>query len=142
MINPLRSINLNGYWYKFEEGSFKETIGLKNSSDEAQNGRQFSVLGKTSPKFTATIALENTYYVHVGSSTTTGITTWLGISQLDFLKTVVGAAGTSMPLTFVTPYGVTYSVVPTGALDIQMFNPSNPSDNGVEFRVSLTLEST
>jgi hypothetical protein len=71
-----------------------------------------------------------------------GETTWLGISQLADIKNYIGGVGVSMPLIFVCPYGMTYSVVPMGKIGIDIFNSNNPQDVGTEFRVTLSLEST
>ena len=139
MVNPLRGIFLNGQWFNYESDSFREQVGLKNSSVETQNSRSFNVQGKTSEQFTITLELENTYEIHVGTSQV-GSTTWLGLSRLSNLKTIIGGQGVSMPIIFVTPYGLTYNVVPSGMIDISVFNPSNPSENSMEFKVSLSLD--
>jgi hypothetical protein len=141
MVNPMRSISLDNKYYNFVAATYHEDVGLKNGVVEAQNGRQFnSVLGKTPETFTLTLALENTKYYNVGDSVT-GVTTWLGISQLADLKNYVGANGASMPLTFVSPYGVTYLVVPSGKIGVDIFNSDNPQSAGAEFRITISLES-
>ena len=141
MINPLRSVSINGRWFNYVSSSFREQVPLRNSSQETQSARAFSIQGKGKESFSISLALDNTYPIYVGSSYV-GSTTWTGVSRLAMLKDLIGGTGASMPIIFITPYGATYSVVPTGMLDINQYNPDNPSESGMEFRVSLTLEST
>lgn len=139
MVNPLIGTYLNGRWYNFDNASVTKSIALKNSAQLTQNSVTFSCQGGTNANFTLSLLLENTYNINVGSSFV-GQTTWLGVSRLIDLENYAGAQGVSMPITFVAPWGMTYSVVPTGALDIQMYKPeSAPDTGGVEFRVTLSL---
>jgi hypothetical protein len=140
MLNPYIGVLLNGKYFGYDTSSFRESLKLRNEVFEAQSNRTASVLGKTKETFALTISLDNTYNVYAG--TYVGSTTWAGVSRLADFKSFIGAGGASMPIIFVSPYGVTYSVVPTGSLDINIFNPENPKDdaNGTEFRISLTLE--
>lgn len=139
-LNPLRGVLLNDRWYNFEAGSFREAKVLRNSISDGQGDRSAQVLGGVPESFAITLVLQTDYTIHLGSSDLTA-TQWYGVSQLEDLKSYLGAEGASLPLTFVTPYGVTRSVVPTGALDIEEFLSGNPQETaGVEFKVSLTLE--
>ena len=132
---------LNGRYYNYSSETWHEDNPLKNSSIEAQNGRQFnSVLGSAPAVFNVAFLLENTKQYNVGDSLT-GATTWLGVSQLADLKSYLGSLGASQPLIYVVPYGVTYSVVPTGKIGVDIFNPSNPAQASAEFRITLQLES-
>lgn len=131
---------INGYYYGYDSSSYRESVGLQNEGVNGVGAKNFSVLGKSKEVFTITLSLDNTYVIHMGE-VTTGNTTWLGVSRLHTLKTTLGAMGASMPIVFVSPYGATYRVVPTGTIDIGIFNETNPDPDGVEFRVSLTLES-
>lgn len=142
MINPYRGILLNNKYFAYDTSSFRENLKLRNEVHTTQTSRAATSLGKDKESFTLTLALESSYNVYAGASLV-GATTWVGVSRLVDFKTFVGGAGASMSLTFVAPYGVTYSVIPVGALDVSIFNPENPGDsnNGTEFRVSLTLES-
>ena len=137
MVNPLRGVLLNGRFYNYVEGSFTESLGLKNSSNVTQNSKTFSCLGGTLPSFTITIALENTYHVKHGPSVI-GESTNLGVSRKYDMEQYLTRQGASMPVTFVTPYGATYSVVPTGTVDFLPFS-STASADGYEFRTTLTL---
>jgi len=141
VLNPYTGVLLDGKYFGYDASSFRESLKLRNEIFEAQNNRTASALGKSKETFTLSVSLDNTYNVYAGSSFV-GLTTWVGISRLTDFKNVIGAAGASMPIVFVSPYGVTYSVIPVGSLDIGIFNPENPKDdaNGTEFRVSLTLE--
>jgi hypothetical protein len=143
MANPFHGVLLNNKYYKFEDGSWRITTPLQNSAIETQNSRTFSVQGKSFDVHSLTLVLENEYYTvdPATNNVSTGTTTWLGISRLFDLKRDLGAKGVSMPLTFVTPAGTTVSVIPTGALDQEMFR-ATPEDGGVEFRVNLTLDAT
>lgn len=141
MIDPMRCIYLNNRWYNYISDSPTKNVGLKNTANETQNSRTFSVQGGTQATFTLTIDLSDSYEIRLGSSTI-GTTSWRGISRLVDMENYICAAGNSMPLVFVTPWGVTYNVVPIGSLDISMFNPDNPNSDGCEFRVSLTLATT
>lgn len=136
-INPLRGVMLNEQWYNYEEGSFKENVVLRNSVAEGQGARNFSVMAATPETYAITLVLQTAYNIHWGASDG-GATTWYGISQLQFLKNFAGT-GVSLPVTFVTPYGVTVSVVPTGVLDVSEFIIPPDEIAGVEFKVSLTL---
>lgn len=138
MINPLRGIQLNNQWFRYQEGSYKENINLKNSVKETQTSRTFDLQGASHVDFTITLMLENTYQISVGSSDV-GSTTWLGVSRLYNLKSFMGTNGSSMPIIFVNPYGASFSVIPIGSLDIDELIAGSPQDSGVEFRVSLTL---
>lgn len=141
IINPYRGILLENKYFGYDTSSFRENLKLRNEVYSTQTSRTTTVLGKDKETFTMTLALDSTYNVYAGASFV-GSTTWVGVSRFSDFKTFVGAVGVSMPLTFVAPYGVTYSVIPTGQLDFSIFNPENPSDSvsGTEFRVSLTLE--
>lgn len=141
MINPLRAIYLNNKFYRYVSEVYHEDIEFKNSSVEAQNGRNFSsLLGTTPEKFAVSFMLENQTVVQVGESVV-GTTTWLGVSRLADLKSYISGKGASMPLIFVNPYGATFLVVPTGTMGIDIFNDTNPQSQSAEFRVTLTLES-
>lgn len=140
MINPLRGVYLNNRWYNYEPESYQETIPLRNSLREIYNGRDASALGSTLNNYTITLVLDSTYTVRNGD-VELGSTTWLGVSRRADLAQFAGAKGISMPIIFVTPYGHTNTVMPTGQLNLSIFNSSNPeSEAGVEFRVSLTLQ--
>jgi hypothetical protein len=139
-MNPLRGCYLNGFWYRYVPESFRGSVQLKNVVNDTQGAspsRLFSIQGSKPADFTITLALENNYQGISG----TGSTTWVGISRLAHLLGYLGSLGTSQPITFVTPYGVTYGVVPVGTVDIDPFNPENPSSDGMEFRVSISLSS-
>lgn len=140
MGNPLRGTLLSGRFYNYVEGSFTESLGLKNSSNVTQNSKTFSCQGGTLPSFTITLALENTYHVKHGASVV-GETTYLGVSRKYDLEQYLTVQGASMPITFVTPYGSTYSVVPTGSVDFLPFKASPPAA-GYEFRATLSLEAS
>ncbi len=142
MLNPYTGILLDGRYFGYAPDSFRENLKLRNATFDAQNNKTASALGKSKEIFTLSVALDNQYNVYAGSSFV-GLTTWAGVSRLFDFKRFVGAGGASMSIIFVAPYGVTYNVVPTGSLDISIFNQDNPSDSplGAEFRVSLTLES-
>jgi len=142
MTDPIRGILLEGFYYNYVSGSFRKSLPLKNSGTETQSSKTFAILGKGKPTFTTTLALDNEYDLSSELGGGAGNTTWLGISRLSHLESIVGSEGVSLPLTLVTPYGTTFSVVPTGALDIDIHNPDNPASAGTEFRVTLTLEST
>jgi len=141
LINPYRGVLLEGKYYGYDTSSFRESLKLKNQVHETQTSRTATAMGKSKETFTLSLSLDSSYNVYAGSSFV-GATVWVGLSRLVDFKSFVGANGDSLPLTLVVPYGVTYSVIPVGSLDIGIFNPENPSDstNGTEFRVSLTLE--
>lgn len=139
MINPLKGIYLENKYYGYVDTSYTETVGIKNSVIEAQNNRTTSIFGLQDEDFTITLSLDNSYEVLAGSSVV-GTTTWLGLSRLVDLKNFIGGLGPSMPIIFVNPYGASFSVIPTGQLSITAFNPENPAEASMEFRVSLTLQ--
>lgn len=134
MTNPLRAVIINRRYYPYLNDSFRESINSKNSVSDTQTNRNFSVAGKSLEDFSVTIRLENEY-----EQPGAGNTTWLGVSRLHDLKNYWGANGVSLPITFVTPYGATFLVVPTGSLDISIFNPENPSEDSAEFDVNLSF---
>lgn len=140
MIDPIRGILIEGFYYNYVPGSFREARPLKNSTEEAQSNKVATNLGIGYPTFTTTLVLENNYDISSELGGGSGNTQWLGVSRLDHLTTILGGYGDSMPITLVTPYGTSYSVIPTGSLDIDSFNPENPTETGTEFRVTLTLE--
>jgi hypothetical protein len=139
MINPLRGVYIQGNFCHYVPSSYRETVLLKNEVSEKQGGRSVVGLGKSKKTISLTITLDNTYDVMSGDNKV-GTTTWSGVSQLTYYETLLGGVGTSLPLTFVAPYGVTYSVVATGVIDNAIFNEDNPQTNGVEFRLTTTLE--
>lgn len=132
----MRQVILNGRHYNYVPGSYNRSIGLKNSSENTQNSRTFSVLGLATPEHTITLALETKYMVR--ENLDIGETTWNGTSRLYDLVNYVGANGSSLPILFVTPEGITHSVVPMGSIDVSEFLVT-PLDSGVEWRVNLTL---
>lgn len=138
MTNPLRGVLLEGRFYDYVSNSYRVTLPLKNDRSTTQDSNTFTVLGADKRTHVITLDLSNTTKVKNGE-TTVGTTTWLGVSRLADLENFIGAKGVSMPITFVSTEGITRSVVPTGQLDIQMFNPANPEEAGVEYRVTLTL---
>jgi len=141
MITPYRGILLNGRYFGYDTSSFRESLKLRNEVYQAQTRRTVAALGKGNETFAISLSLDSTYNVYAGASFV-GSTTWVGISRKTDFKSFVGAAGASLPITFVAPDGITYSVIPTGSMEFGIFNPTNPSDssNGTEYRVSLTLE--
>lgn len=142
MINPYRGVLLDNNYYEYVSESFRFQIPLGNQSQDGQGKRSFSSVNGSYPEvFTITLSLDNNYTVRAGSSEV-GSTTWLGVSRLEYLSDALGGTGDSMPVYFVSPFGATFSVVPTGALDVSFYNPSNPRDASAEFYVSLTLEAT
>jgi len=140
IIDPYNGVLINGRFYDYVEGDISRGIPLKNSVSETQNSRTSSVLGNTHFSLSLTIALDNTYTVKAGASEV-GETTWLGLSRLDDLDNYLGAQGVSMPIILVTPWGVTYNVIPVGSHDLSIHNPPRPNPLGTEFRISLTLSS-
>ena len=133
---------LDNQFYQYVTGSYKRSFQLKNSSSVTQTSKTFSVLG-TAPEIHAiTLHLGNTYPVYSGTTwgLIVGSTNWLGVSRLAFFKNMIGALGASLPMTFVSPDGMTHSVVPMGSIDVEIFNPDNITPEGAEYRVSITLE--
>jgi len=142
MVNPLIGVYLNNRWYGFVSDSHSRSIELNNTADTTQNSRSFSDQGGSHGSFTLTLCLDSDYKIAVGESIV-GQTKWMGVSRLTDLERFAGAKGVSMPITYVCPWGVTYSVIPTGTLDISMHKPESASvASGMEFRVSLTLNTT
>lgn len=132
---------LNGRYYNYVPDTWKGDIPLKNTSIEAQNGRQLETALTAAPiNFTVSFMLENTPNITVGNSAV-GTTNWLGVSQFADLRSYLGANGASMPILYVDPSGVTYSVFPIGQIGVEVFNPTNPEEASVEYRISLTLAS-
>lgn len=140
MINPYRGILLNGKYYNYESESFRKAFQLRNSVENTQADRSANAIGSSWSTFTLQIAIDSTYMVREGN-VEIGETFWLGVSRLYDLERDLGAAGASNPILFVSPYGVTYSVIGTGVVDSFIFNPTNPgTSSGVEFRTNITLE--
>lgn len=139
MADPLQGVLLEGNYYGYVSNSYSRNVPLKNSKTTTQDSRTFSALGKDSPSHTVTLDLSNTYSEYLGP-VLVGTTTWLGVSRLALLEEFVGANGASQPITFVSPEGITRSVVGTGSLDVAIFNPEAPESTGIEYRVTLTLE--
>lgn len=140
MTNPVNGTYIEGRFYNYIEGSYVENIPFKNDATLTQNSKTFSCQGGTIPVFSIQIALENTYDVKLGS-VTVGSTTNLGVSRKVDLESYLTAQGASMPITFVTPYGATYSVVPTGGIDYREYRTTANPD-GLEFTAALTLEAS
>lgn len=141
MTNPLLGVYLNGKYYDYDPGSYKRATALKNSGQATQNSKSFILQGLEFDVHTITLFLGNTYTVRNGS-VDVGVTSTIGISRLTELRTTLGGVGSSMPIYFVAPDGMTYSVIPTGAIEVEIDNPSAPNPTSCEYRVSLTLEST
>lgn len=140
MGNPNGGVRLNGRYYGYDASSYSENFPLKTSVQDAQMTRTVSAIGSSYGSFTLQLALHTTYDVKDVAGA--GTTTWLGVSRLEDLKSFCGAQGVSLPISFLTPYGISYNVIPTGGLDIKQFNPENPGGMslGIEFDVTLTLE--
>ena len=137
MQNPLRGVYLNNRFFEYIADSFSFRLPLQNNVSRNQNGTFATPLGATKLEFTIALSLDNTVNVAFGSSIV-GLTTWLGVSRLTDFISWFATSGASMPITFVTPYGSTHSVVPTGELSVTE-KQSVPRDEGVEFRLDLTL---
>ena len=140
MANPFDGILINDKYYNHEIGSYKRTYPLKNSAITNQNNRTFQILGADLPTHSITLILENDYTVYSGNSNVgLGNTSWKGVSRLADLVSMLGDNGASLPLTLVCPDGSSHLVVPTGALDFDIFkDPVVPT--GIEYRVNLTFE--
>lgn len=141
MINPYRGVLINGLYYGYVSETYKESLLLKNSTYESQVNRTSVSLGRGKESFALSVSLDSNYVVRQGDLDL-GTTTWVGVSRLAHLKSILGANGASLPIVFVNPYGATWNVIPSGTMDIIAFNPDNPgSSTGVEFRVNITLDS-
>lgn len=139
MIDPLRGVYINERYYKYQSSTWAEAFKLRNSVVDTQDSRVVdSVRGASFSDWTMTILLENITEVRNGE-VAVGTTTWKGVSRLADLKLWAGSRGASTPIVFVAPYGVTYNTVLMGQLDIRILNEDNPSTQGTEFRVSLSL---
>jgi hypothetical protein len=128
--NPFNGVMINNKYYNFVPGTYKTGTPLKNTSIDTQNKRTFSIGGKSFDLHRITLALENTYIVYglTGYETQLGETTWTGISRLADLKTDLGALGASLPICFISPFGVSQTVVATGTIDVDpMFQVPQPS---------------
>lgn len=143
-IDPLKGVYINNNYYNYEPETFNITRSLRNNSQPVQRNtnlnRSFAINGLLPEIFTLSIVLDTTYAIWNGQNYS-GSTTWIGMSRLIDLYNTCNARGSSMPINFVAPNGLTFSVVPTGSLDIRPFNPTNPTSTGMEYRVTLTLES-
>lgn len=141
MGNPNLGVRLAGRYYGYESSSYSENFPLKTTVSDAQMTRTASAIGSSYGNFTLSLALHSEF-TPLDDPSATGLTTWLGVSRLEDLKRVCGAQGVSLPISFLTPYGISYNVIPTGGLDIRQFNPENPGGMslGIEFQVTLTLE--
>lgn len=147
----IHSVARTAEWVTAEYNNQSDTSGFYSlGSQEAQilvgasttvrpTKRNVQVLGKIGQLFNVTLHLDNEHVVRAGA-TDIGSTTWLGVSQLDYLKGVVGASGESQPIYYVDMAGVTHQVVPTGNMDVSIYRPEKPSEDGMEFRVSLSLD--
>jgi hypothetical protein len=135
--NPLRGVYLNNRFYEYVNDTFSMRLPLQNTVSRNSNGTFSNVLGATKLEFTLALSLDNNRVEYFGS-TIVGTTTWLGVSRLFDLISYIATSGQSMPLTFVSPYGLTYSVVPQGELGIAE-KLTTPREEGFEFRVDLTL---
>lgn len=144
MTNPLRGVILDNKYFNYISDSFRVSRTLRNNAQPVQRNttlqKNFTANGLLSPSFTITLELANKYHVWNGGQDL-GETTWLGVSRMVDLDNVFNYCGNSLPFNFVTPYGVTYSVVPMGTIDYEVFNPENPNADGMEFRATITLES-
>lgn len=139
MSNPFQGFLIGGSYFNYVDGSYSRTQDLRNTTVETQSSRTSMSQGIALPKHSVSLLCENTYYEvdpvtnNQGSQVTTK-----GVSRLAFLLSLLGATA-NLPLIVMVPDGTTHRVIPTGTIDISMF-PSQPSDTGVEYRVSLTFE--
>ena len=138
MQNPLRGIFLNNRYYNYIADSYSETVPFSNSATRTIDKVRASVNGATGMQITVSIVLENETEIAFGSSIV-GITTWLGVSQRSDFLSYISAKGESMPLLFINPSGITMNVIPTGSLNIA-HRHDVPKDEGVEYRIDMTLD--
>ena len=142
MINPLRGVYLNDNYYNYNSDSFREARALKNSVAETQNDRTVSsAQGLAKASFALSIHLEN-QTTEINGGTEIGTTFWSGISRKADLEAYMNRTGVCLPLTFVTPYGATYNVIPTGTIDYNIYRADNPGSSGMEFTANISLEDT
>jgi hypothetical protein len=142
VANPFEGFLINGTYYHYEQASYSRTREILTRTDLTQEKRRaVSTLGIGPLTHSVTVILENTYLTvdpETGNASI-GETTWLGLSRLAHLESMLGYRGSSLPLIIVTPYGTTHLVVPKGVADETPFL-ANPNTTGVEWRVSLSFE--
>lgn len=101
-------ITLDGVNYEYEAGSWTRTLPIRSSINQTQNVPTFSYDGIDKGRQQITLAM-NTANTNWGTST-------IGASQMALLETTLSKKGSSMPIVFVNPVGLTYNVVPNGDL--------------------------
>lgn len=134
-----RGIYLDNRFYDYDPASYKIVLPIKTAISDSEFSRSFSVGGVSKKQFTLRLNLWNEYEVRSGVNVI-GTTIWYGVSRLSDLKTIINATGTSLPINFLSPAGVSYPVIPVGDIEILIDNPTNLGASGVEFRVNLTLQ--
>lgn len=128
MINH---VELDGIRYDYESGSWTRAVPVKSSRTSTQNSPTYQYDGLDSGTQNITLFLQ-TWLSNWGVSTS-------GTSQLASLEATYAKLGTSMPVTWVAPTGVTYSVVPLSSMDISQFQRYGASGNPNEYTVQIQL---
>lgn len=141
MSNPFNGVLINGVYYGYLEGSYSRSRRLKNSIITAQGSRITTPLGLDFPSHSVGLNLDTFYSVYNPvNNNILGNTTYMGVSRLSELETILGALGPSLPLIFVCPDGSTHIVVPIGSIDASIAYVVPQDGKGIEYRVNLTLE--
>ena len=142
-LNPLRQVIIQGRHFAYEPGTYRRERGLKNTTSESQSARRAAQLnGFVLPTHSITLVLESNFTPREGENDLPGgVTQWAGVSRLyDLEEFVLGGLGTSMPIYFVDPAGISHSVIATGGVDVSEFLLTPTAAAGIEYKVSITLE--
>lgn len=125
------SVILDGIQYDYEVASWLWVTPIKSSRNTTQ-GRpsfQYDGLDQGNHKIQLTLL---TGSVSWGASTS-------GESQLNSLRTTLNKAGSSVPIIFVSPVGVTHLVVPESPLSVNLQRTFGSSTTPINFIADLSL---
>jgi len=124
-------IILDGIRYDYESGSWNKTVPIKSSRNTTQTQAAFQYIGLDRPSHRITLIMQS-------ALTIWGVTT-VGETQLNSFITTLSKVGSSMPVLFVDPTGVTQQVVPFGQYEQVQFRNHGSSVTPVEFKVNINL---
>lgn len=135
-IDPYRKVRIGARDYDYAQETWRVSHDVLANHNHTLGSNTVQTTGLGKGSHTLQIILQT-------GSTVSGLSN----TAHDLLQELLGVwgasrytIGLSLPLIFIAPSGVTYSVAPVGSLNYQEFLGSPGESRGVEYRVDLSVQ--